>query len=164
MVTDFENSSICLGIGVTLDTLVSAKLDFNWRQCVHMHYQMTFKNNSCDPVFLTHPGFLVNHLIPNLSNLLLLLSFSTWKHMSVASSAILSNFFEQQCTQNHPQYLSGMLHALFSTTFLEIAVYAWRLRGSYSEWDKKSRAQGQLLLLEISRGTWITCFWLVTKR
>lgn len=43
MVIDFENSSICLGIGVTLDTLVSAKLDFNLRQCVHMHYQMTFK-------------------------------------------------------------------------------------------------------------------------
>jgi len=44
--------------------------------------------------------------------------------MSVASGAILSNFFEEQCTQNHPQYLSGMLRALFPTTFLEIAVYA----------------------------------------
>ena len=31
-----------------------------------------------------------------LSNLLLLLSFSTHRHMSVASRAILSNFFEKQ--------------------------------------------------------------------
>ena len=54
----------------------------------------------------------------------MLLSFSTRKHMSVmASRAILSNFFEEQCTQNHPQYLSGLSHALFPTTFLEIAVY-----------------------------------------
>ena len=43
--------------------------------------------------------------------------------MSVASRAILSNFFEVQCTQNHSQYLSGLSHALFLTTFLEIAVY-----------------------------------------
>ena len=53
----------------------------------------------------------------------MLLSFSTRKHMSVTSRAILSNFFEEQCTQNHPQYLSGLSHALFPTTFLEIAVY-----------------------------------------
>ena len=53
----------------------------------------------------------------------MLLSFSTRKHMSVAFRAILSNFFEEQCTQNHPQYLSGLSHALFPTTFLEIAVY-----------------------------------------
>ena len=30
--------------------------------------------------------------------------------------------FEEQSTQNHPQYLSGMARALFPTTFLEIAV------------------------------------------
>ena len=42
--------------------------------------------------------------------------------MSVASRAILSNFFEEQCTQNHPQYLSGLLRGLFPTTFLEIAL------------------------------------------
>ena len=35
---------------------------------------------------------------------------------------ILSNFFEEQRTQNHPQCLSGPSHALFPTTFLEIAV------------------------------------------
>ena len=35
--------------------------------------------------------------------------------------SILSNFFEKQRTQNHPQCLSGLSHALFPTTFLEIA-------------------------------------------
>ena len=58
-----------------------------------------------------------------LSNLLLLLSFSTRRHMSMASRALLSNFLEKQCTQNHPQYLSGLSRALYLTTFLEIAVY-----------------------------------------
>ena len=43
--------------------------------------------------------------------------------MSVASRAILSNFFGEQGRQNHPQYLSGLSRALFPTTFLEIAVY-----------------------------------------
>ena len=63
-----------------------------------------------------------------LSNLLLLLSFSTHRHMSMASPAILSNFFEKQWTQNHPQYLSGLSRALYPTTFLEIAVYcSWVL-------------------------------------
>ena len=58
-----------------------------------------------------------------LSNLLLLLSFSTRKHTSMASRAILSDFFEEQLTQNHPQYRSGLTRALFPTTFFEIAVY-----------------------------------------
>ena len=31
--------------------------------------------------------------------------------------------FEEKLTQNHPQYLSGLSHALFPRTFLEIAVY-----------------------------------------
>ena len=35
---------------------------------------------------------------------------------------ILSNFFEEQETKNHPQCLSGLSRVLFSTTFLEIAV------------------------------------------
>ena len=47
------------------------------------------------------------------------LSFSTRKGMSVAFHAILSNFFEKQCPQNHPQYLSGLSGALFPTTFSE---------------------------------------------
>ena len=46
--------------------------------------------------------------------------------MSVASRAIFSNFFEEQSTQNHPQYLSGLSRALFPTTFLKIAVYVRR--------------------------------------
>ena len=41
----------------------------------------------------------------------------------MAFRVILSIFFEEQCTQNYPQYLSG-LFAPFPTTFLEIAVYA----------------------------------------
>ena len=57
------------------------------------------------------------------SNPLLLLSFTTRKHMSMASRAIVSNFFEEQWTQNHPQYLSGLSRALLSTIFLKIAVY-----------------------------------------
>ena len=45
--------------------------------------------------------------------------------MSMASPAILSNFFEKQWTQNPPQYLSGLSRALYPTTFLEIAVYLY---------------------------------------
>ena len=75
-------------------------------------------------------------LIQYPSNLLLLLSFSTRKHASMASRAILSNFFEQQWTQNHPQYLSGLLRALFSTTFLEIAVYKFQLARKWCESEK----------------------------
>ena len=42
----------------------------------------------------------------------------------MASRAILSNLFEEQRTQNHPQYLSGLSRAKFfdPTTLLEIAV------------------------------------------
>ena len=48
-----------------------------------------------------------------------MLSFSTSKHMSLASRTIYSNCFEKQCSQNHPQYLSGLSRAFFPTTFLE---------------------------------------------
>ena len=48
---------------------------------------------------------------------LLLLSFSTRKHTSMAFSVILLNFFEEQSTQNHLQYLSGCLRVLFPTIF-----------------------------------------------
>ena len=41
----------------------------------------------------------------------------------MASRAILSNFFEEQLTENHLQLkLSGLSRARFPTTFLEIAV------------------------------------------
>ena len=62
-------------------------------------------------------------LTQQLLNLLLLLSFSIRKHSSMASCAILSNFFEELRTQNRPQYLSGLSRALFSTTFLEIGLH-----------------------------------------
>ena len=57
-----------------------------------------------------------------LLSLCLLLSFSTRKHTSMASRAILSNFFKEQCPQNHTQYFTGLSCALF-LTFLEMAVY-----------------------------------------
>ena len=53
----------------------------------------------------------------NLLNLLLMLFFSTRKHLSMTSRAILSNFFEEQWIQNHPQYLSGLSNALFRQPF-----------------------------------------------
>ena len=57
----------------------------------------------------------------HLSSLLLLLSFSTRKHASMASRAVLSNFFEKRWSQNHPQYLSELARARFPT-FLAMAV------------------------------------------
>ena len=68
---------------------------------------------------------MINTLFQTLwvSKRLLLLSFSTRKHTSMASSAILSNFFEEHRTQNHLQYLSGLSRALFPTTSLEVAVF-----------------------------------------
>ena len=45
------------------------------------------------------------------------------------SVPIVSNLFEKQRTQNHPQCLSGLSRALFPTTFLEIAVC------SFVYWD-----------------------------
>ena len=46
--------------------------------------------------------------------------------MSMTSPTILSNFFEKQWTQNHPQYLSGLSSALYPTTFLETAAYFYK--------------------------------------
>ena len=76
-----------------------------------------------------------------LSKLLLLLSSSTCKHTSMASCAILSNFFEKQWTLNYPQYLSRLSRTLFLTTFLEIAVYQFHytvLRVSIKNSSNKS--------------------------
>ena len=56
-------------------------------------------------------------------NLHLLLSFSTRRHTSMAFRAILSNFVEEQWTQNHLQYLSGLSQALFPRAVLEKALY-----------------------------------------
>ena len=46
---------------------------------------------------------------------------------------IPSYFFEKKRTQNHPQCLSGLSRALFSTTFLEIAVYTSLYRSAEPE-------------------------------
>ena len=50
-------------------------------------------------------------------------SFSTRKHTSIVARTILSNFCEEQLTQNLPQYLSGLSRALYPTTSLELAVF-----------------------------------------
>ena len=44
----------------------------------------------------------------------------------MATCTIPANFFEEQWTQNHPQYLSGFSRALFPTSFLEMAVDSQR--------------------------------------
>ena len=82
-----------------------------------------------------------------LSNLLLLLSFSICKHTSMASRAIVSNFFEEQWTQNRPQYLSGLSRALFPTTFLEIAVYDHMLQEGARVEDQSTSIHNFSLLL-----------------
>ena len=65
----------------------------------------------------------------SLSNLLLLLSFSTRKHTSMAYRATLSNFLEElEGKQNNPKYLSGWSRVLFPTTLLEIAVYTSKIK------------------------------------
>ena len=62
--------------------------------------------------------------ITSLEPILLLLSFSRFANILPWS---LVPFFqispEEQWTQNHPQYLSGLSRALFPSTFHEIAVY-----------------------------------------
>ena len=61
---------------------------------------------------------------------------------------ILSNFFEEQRTQNHPQCLSGLSHALFPTTFLEIAVLA----KACLFFRRTIRLSGQTKVLKVSWG------------
>ena len=60
-------------------------------------------------------GDMINTLFMTLklSTLLLLISVTTRKHMSMAARAILSNFFEEPWTENHLQYLLGSSRALF---------------------------------------------------
>ena len=55
------------------------------------------------------------------------------KHTSMASRVMLSNFFDEQWTQNHPQYLSGLSCDLFSTVFFEIECISSRLSSQYSQ-------------------------------
>ena len=61
----------------------------------------------------------------------------------MASRVIHSNFFEEQWTQKHPQYLSG----LSRTTFLEIAVYSLDLPTSRAQiFSRPRRASGRFFL------------------
>ena len=54
----------------------------------------------------------------------------------MTSRTILSNFFEEQWTQNRPQYLLGLSRALSPTTFLEIAVYEIEAEDVYKDFRK----------------------------
>ena len=65
----------------------------------------------------------------SLANLLLLLSFYSMCNIRLwLFLPFFPKVFEEQCTQNHPQDLSGLSRALFPTIFLEIAVYCRSLR------------------------------------
>ena len=55
---------------------------------------------------------------------------------------------EEQCTENHPQYLSRLTRALFPTNFLEIAVYEVEfeiLRGDWRDALTEYRVQSSHL-------------------
>ena len=80
---------------------------------------------------------------------------------------ILSNFFEKQRTQNHPQCLSRFSRALFPTTFLKIAVYA-----NHTDWrnhltDKTTSKQVKIIIrLKLNFKTQLTkaLIFILTKR
>ena len=54
------------------------------------------------------------------SNLLLLLSFSTRKHTSMAFSVIFLNFFEEQSTQNHHNTFRAVCEYFFRQFFYDM--------------------------------------------
>ena len=56
-----------------------------------------------------------------LSNLLFLLFFSTRKHTFMTSRTILSNFFEEQWTQNRPTVPFGIVACTFFVVFTTLA-------------------------------------------
>ena len=109
-----------------------------------------------------------------LSNLLFLLSFSTRRHISMAHLAILSNFFEEQWTKNHPQHHSGLSRVLFPTTFLEIAVYrSLQLTGikctksHYGSWCTKPALSANWVFLDLWNGharPFIHCLYFIYVR
>ena len=69
--------------------------------------------------------------------------------------------FEEQWTQNHPQYLSGLSRTLLLTTFLEIAVYCRKT--SHEGPFKMSRAVIKKRELEISPSYSKHGPWLLSK-
>ena len=77
-----------------------------------------------------------------LSNLRLLLSFSSSQTYVHGLSCHSFNFFEEEWTQNHPQYLSGLSRALFPTTFLEIAVCIMK-----KLWNRQMQVFSRLIMV-----------------
>ena len=136
-----------------------AGANFHARSCssqplkVYSYFEKGCGKKMCTPQSRKAIWDMVNTLFLTLqlSNLLLLLSFSTHKHMSMVSRAILSSFFEEQWTQNHPQSLSGLSRALFPTTFFEIA------EDKYG--DKKPSFHLALGYRIKRRGSWLV--WIV---
>ena len=57
----------------------------------------------------------------------------------MASGAIVSDFFEKHWTQIHPQYLSGLSHAFFPKTFLEIhrILYSYPPKGNSDKYIQR---------------------------
>ena len=133
------------------------------------------------PNFLTHSAPLARFaressaistlfLTLSLSNVPLLLSFSTRKHTFLTSCVFLSNFLGK--TQNHSQYLSRSSRTLSLTTFLEIAVnrLSWnsRLYLKMANWSASCRCLALLiavfvyaicaaLLVRVNKGTGTCC-------
>ena len=76
------------------------------------------------------------------------------------SRLILSNFFEEKWTQNHPQYLSGVSRALFPTSFLEIVVYRFnRKKCSRQSW----KVLWMVLCSRMARGAMGVCLRLLKQ-
>ena len=80
--------------------------------------------------------------------------------MSMASLAIVWNFFEKQWIKNHPQYHSGLSRALFPTTFLEIAVYR-RFRASATQAKRRAAREKVKLCTPLTRA--FDLLWLKRK-
>ena len=99
-----------------------AGANFHARSCssqplkVYSYFEKGCGKKMCTPQSRKAIWDMVNTLFLTLqlSKLLLLLSFSTHKHMSMVSRAILSSFFEEQWTQNHPQSRLSIVACIFS--------------------------------------------------
>ena len=89
-------------------------------------------------------------------DLLLLLPFSSRTHTSMASSVILSNFFEEKWTQNYPQYM----RALFPTTFLETAAYLYRHCTQFTRVFINDANEPQKVVLQDRDEVWKNAWWL----
>ena len=113
---------------VTLLTLKNALFPFSKRffklnfiaACIYSYFEKGCRKKVLSTIPKGNMGY-DQYTVPVtvVVELTLLLSFINRRHKSMASRAIPAHFFEEQWTQNHPQYLSGLSHVL-PTSFLEI--------------------------------------------